>query len=113
MIRRPPRSTRTDTLFPYTTLFRSEEAGGLFLMSDGDVIYKTDALIAEDIDQYLEVHQHKSLLRFITCGSVDDGKSTLIGRLLYDSKMIIERSEERRVGKEYVSMCRSRWSRDH
>src|SRR3546814_6890200 len=52
-----------------------EEAGGLFLMSDGDVIYKTDALIAEDIDQYLEVHQHKSLLRFITCGSVDDGRS--------------------------------------
>ena len=51
-------------------------------------IYKTDALIAEDIDAYLETHQHKSLLRFITCGSVDDGKSTLIGRLLYDSKMI-------------------------
>ncbi len=47
-------------------------------------------LIAEDIDAYLEQHQHKSLLRFITCGSVDDGKSTLIGRLLYDSKMIFE-----------------------
>jgi bifunctional enzyme CysN/CysC len=52
--------------------------------------YKTDALIAADIDAYLEKHQHKSLLRFITCGSVDDGKSTLIGRLLYDSKMIFE-----------------------
>jgi len=47
-------------------------------------------LIATDIDAYLEQHQHKSLLRFITCGSVDDGKSTLIGRLLYDSKMIFE-----------------------
>ncbi len=47
-------------------------------------------LIAEDIEQYLKVHQHKSLLRFITCGSVDDGKSTLIGRLLYESKMIFE-----------------------
>src|ERR1700742_2840440 len=47
-------------------------------------------LIAEDIDAYLLQHQHKSLLRFITCGSVDDGKSTLIGRLLYDSKMIFE-----------------------
>jgi len=47
-------------------------------------------LIAEDIDAYLHQHQHKSLLRFITCGSVDDGKSTLIGRLLYDSKMIFE-----------------------
>ena len=47
-------------------------------------------LIAEDIEAYLHQHQHKSLLRFLTCGSVDDGKSTLIGRLLYDSKMIFE-----------------------
>ncbi len=53
-------------------------------------IYQTDALIAEDIDAYLAGHQNKSMLRFITCGSVDDGKSTLIGRLLYDSKMIFE-----------------------
>ena len=52
--------------------------------------FQTDALIAEDIDAYLRAHQYKSLLRFITCGSVDDGKSTLIGRLLYDSKMIFE-----------------------
>jgi bifunctional enzyme CysN/CysC len=52
--------------------------------------YRVDALIARDIDAYLHRHQHKSLLRFITCGSVDDGKSTLIGRLLYDSKMIFE-----------------------
>jgi bifunctional enzyme CysN/CysC len=47
-------------------------------------------LIATDIDAYLRQHETKSLLRFITCGSVDDGKSTLIGRLLYDSKMIFE-----------------------
>jgi bifunctional enzyme CysN/CysC len=47
-------------------------------------------LIEKDIEAYLEAHQHKSLLRFLTCGSVDDGKSTLIGRLLYDSKMIFE-----------------------
>ncbi|MCP5402873.1 MAG: sulfate adenylyltransferase subunit CysN [Novosphingobium sp.] len=52
--------------------------------------YVVDDLIAEDIDAYLEQHQHKTMLRFITCGSVDDGKSTLIGRLLYDSKMIFE-----------------------
>jgi bifunctional enzyme CysN/CysC len=69
-----------------------------------DPVYKTDALIAEDIDAYLDVHQHKSLLRFITCGSVDDGKSTLIGRLLYDSKMIFEdqlaslEADSKRVG---------------
>ncbi|AMK25771.1 sulfate adenylyltransferase subunit CysN [Sphingobium sp. TKS] len=67
-------------------------------------IYKTDALIAEDIDQYLQVHEHKTMLRFITCGSVDDGKSTLIGRLLYDSKMIFEdqlaalEADSKRVG---------------
>jgi len=61
-------------------------------------------LIAADIDAYLEQHQHKSLLRFLTCGSVDDGKSTLIGRLLYDSKMIFEdqlaalEADSKRVG---------------
>jgi bifunctional enzyme CysN/CysC len=47
-------------------------------------------LIASDIGEYLQAHEHKSLLRFITCGSVDDGKSTLIGRLLYESKMLFE-----------------------
>ncbi|MCM2972886.1 sulfate adenylyltransferase subunit CysN [Larsenimonas suaedae] len=48
------------------------------------------SLIAENIEQYLKEHENKDLLRFITCGSVDDGKSTLIGRLLHDSKMIYE-----------------------
>ena len=73
-------------------------------MTSADPIYKTDALIAEDIDAYLVQHQNKSLLRFITCGSVDDGKSTLIGRLLYDSKMIFEdqlatlEADSKRVG---------------
>jgi bifunctional enzyme CysN/CysC len=47
-------------------------------------------LIAADIGAYLQAHERKSLLRFITCGSVDDGKSTLIGRLLYESKMIFD-----------------------
>jgi bifunctional enzyme CysN/CysC len=47
-------------------------------------------LIAKDIEAYLDQHERKDLLRFLTCGSVDDGKSTLIGRLLYDSKMIYE-----------------------
>ena len=67
-------------------------------------VYVTDALIAEDIDAYLAGHERKSLLRFITCGSVDDGKSTLIGRLLYDSKMIFEdqlaalEADSKRVG---------------
>jgi bifunctional enzyme CysN/CysC len=69
-----------------------------------DSSYRPDALIASDISAYLEQHQSKSLLRFITCGSVDDGKSTLIGRLLYDSKMIFEdqlaalEADSKRVG---------------
>jgi len=75
-------------------------------MADTDTpsAYQTDALIAEDIDAYLDLHQNKTMLRFITCGSVDDGKSTLIGRLLYDSKMIFEdqlaalESDSKRVG---------------
>ena len=75
-------------------------------MADAPVepIYRTDALIAEDIEAYLDRHQTKTLLRFITCGSVDDGKSTLIGRLLYDSKMIFEdqlaalEADSKRVG---------------
>jgi len=51
---------------------------------------ESNELIANDIGAYLERHEHKSLLRFITCGSVDDGKSTLIGRLLYESKTLFE-----------------------
>ncbi len=47
-------------------------------------------LITEDIEKYLKQHEQKTMLRFITCGSVDDGKSTLIGRLLWDSKLIFE-----------------------
>jgi bifunctional enzyme CysN/CysC len=66
--------------------------------------YQAQALIAKDIDAYLQQHLHKNLLRFITCGSVDDGKSTLIGRLLYDSKLIYEdqlavlEADSKRVG---------------
>jgi bifunctional enzyme CysN/CysC len=48
------------------------------------------AQIAEEVERYLEAHAHKDLLRFITCGSVDDGKSTLIGRLLYESHLVFE-----------------------
>src|SRR6201991_2195425 len=61
-------------------------------------------LIATNIERYLAQHEQQSLLRFITCGSVDDGKSTLIGRLLYESKMIFEdqltalEADSRKVG---------------
>lgn len=48
------------------------------------------ALLENDIEEYLKVHENKDMLRFLTCGNVDDGKSTLIGRLLHDSKLIFE-----------------------
>ncbi|KAH2808397.1 hypothetical protein KXV85_006006, partial [Aspergillus fumigatus] len=73
--------------------WKSKSSRGISEMTDTthpEPVYVVDSLIAQDIDAYLDTHQHKTMLRFITCGSVDDGKSTLIGRLLYDSKMIFE-----------------------
>ncbi|KPM54350.1 adenylyltransferase [Frankia sp. R43] len=64
----------------------------------------TDDLVADDIEEYLRRHENKSMLRFITCGSVDDGKSTLIGRLLYDAKLVFSdqlaalESDSKKVG---------------
>jgi bifunctional enzyme CysN/CysC len=52
--------------------------------------YAMESLIAEDIEAYLRANEDRSLLRFITCGSVDDGKSTLIGRMLYESHLVFE-----------------------
>ena len=75
--------------------------GAIAAPSEG---YAAPDLAATDILAYLDAHQHKSLLRFITCGSVDDGKSTLIGRLLYDSQMIFDdqmaalEADSKRVG---------------
>jgi bifunctional enzyme CysN/CysC len=66
--------------------------------------HAADALLETDIDAYLTAHENKSLLRFITCGSVDDGKSTLIGRLLYETKLVFEdhmaalEADSRKVG---------------
>jgi len=54
------------------------------------IMSHSSELIATDIEAYLNVHENKDLLRFLTCGNVDDGKSTLIGRLLFDSKLIYE-----------------------
>src|SRR5690606_14201947 len=81
-----------------------EEAGGLFLMSVA--VAPETALIAQDIEAYLHAHRHKSLLRFITCGSVDDGKSTLIGRLLHDAHSSFDaqlhalEADSRRIGSQ-------------
>src|SRR3546814_12380919 len=97
MIRRPPRSTRTDTLFPYTTLFRSSYAQhadyGLILTRSNP-----------------DVPKHKGL----TCFFIDMRSAGIDVRPIRQLAGIAEyRSEERRVGKECVSTCRSRWSPYH
>jgi bifunctional enzyme CysN/CysC len=67
-------------------------------------------LVARDIERYLDAHRHKSLLRFITCGSVDDGKSTLIGRLLYESNVLYDdqlaalAADSKRVGTQGANL---------
>src|SRR5690606_4056154 len=67
-----------------------EEAGGVLLMSTGQTSAALVPTADTDIGLWLEQQTSKSLLRFLTCGSVDDGKSTLIGRLLYDSQLILD-----------------------
>jgi bifunctional enzyme CysN/CysC len=68
------------------------------------MVHAANDLLVSDIDEYLKLHENKTMLRFITCGSVDDGKSTLIGRLLYDSKLVFEdhlaalEADSKRVG---------------
>src|SRR3546814_20022801 len=100
MIRRPPRSTRTDTLFPYTTLFRSEGGDEL------EVLELQDDVGAEHLAQRLRPLARRALDHPVDplggCTHVVDGDRELAHR--------DRRSEERRVGKECVSTCRSRWS---
>src|SRR3546814_18108219 len=97
MIRRPPRSTRTDTLFPYTTLFRSPPQFCSKLSLSGDGGSHLRAATAQLITDQTETGDHRQP-----------------GRRLRNSRdaddVIVMRSEERRVGKECVSTCRSRWS---
>src|SRR3546814_17488758 len=111
MIRRPPRSTRTDTLFPYTTLFRSQDP---------------PELIPQMLDLWRQGHQVVYGIR----RSTDEGAVTswsrrafyrLIASMSEDDlplnagefRLVDARSEKRRVGKECVRTCRSRWSRYH
>src|SRR3546814_13170064 len=110
MIRRPPRSTRTDTLFPYTTLFRSRLEGGLAVRGTEDVFGLGSSLrmnAAHEIDEPLDrlplrlLCQPEALQR-LAIGAIGIGK--------FDD---LRRSEERRVGKACVSTCRSRWSPYH
>src|SRR3546814_11389331 len=116
MIRRPPRSTRTDTLFPYTTLFRSAfsrltanvKNNGV---SDRVILY--NGLIAQsDGMAMLNVvkgrEEYSSMAGIVHPSAVGE-----VTESINVKTRTIDRSEERRVGKECVSKCRSGWSRDH
>src|SRR3546814_12959654 len=100
MRRRPPRSTRTDTLFPYTTLFRSSKCpvkvkGPINLALDGMDVEGWTAVALKQIIAWIGM-----ILRYLQSP----------GRENVGSSIGQARSEERRVGKECVSTCRSRWS---
>src|SRR3546814_19460789 len=107
MILRPPRSTRTDTLFPYTTLFRSIPRGRLF-----GVI---------DLDDTMTMYVFVVVVLLIGVGIINRTISSPFGQILRAIRenearalslgyQVNRRSEERRVGKECISTCRSRWS---
>src|SRR3546814_13443098 len=113
MIRRPPRSTRTDTLFPYTTLFRSDQFDdlvGIHRLLRGDRDRGGDAteflqryVLGEQPAQHLRQRGERQRLR-------RQRGDQMLGAFL---EAVEQRSEERRVGKECVSTCRSRWSTYH
>src|SRR3546814_15930851 len=117
MIRRPPRSTRTDTLFPYTTLFRSDGGTRTASISGAWVAMRlaVDKLLAA---KTLVEDPIADKVGAISCGIY---KGTPVLDLDYDEDSVAEadgnfvltRSAERRLGKECVSTCRSRWSPVH
>src|SRR3546814_15769136 len=121
MIRRPPRSTRTDTLFPYTTLFRSN---GMDTFNAGVQYNDFKGTVAADIsdnvalaDYLVSLGQAESDERVvgfrIASGENRATPVTDVSLVAYLLRSAEFRSEERRVGKECVSTCRSRWSPAH
>src|SRR3546814_13764070 len=130
MIRRPPRSTRTDTLFPYTTLFRSWLREGPALAAEDrlrDGLAQSRRQDAESGGAALGPHRSDLLVHHATKGiaaelcSTGEQKALLIAILLAHARLLtlervaapVLRSEERRVGKECVSTCRFRWYAVH
>src|SRR3546814_20161376 len=114
MIRRPPRSTRTDTLFPYTTLFRSAVVAHAVRRREVPAAGETIQHVADVADQGARQRRRgdPALGRLHLQPAVpvlrQQGQETVVA-VLADAP----RSEERRVGKECVSTCRSRWSPYH
>src|SRR3546814_12049821 len=121
MIRRPPRSTRTDTLFPYTTLFRSREIFrapekmrfGRLAIAPGTSTFLVIGLNGSG-QARMSDEPHVRLIDAHAKGDGGDHPHILAGD---EGGLIgaafLGRSEERRVGKECVRTCRSRWSPDH
>src|SRR3546814_20467833 len=106
MIRRPPRSTRTDTLFPYTTLFRSRQTGVI-----PEEVSNPDFELPEFVDEVLiAADQNAYFLAYNYSDNFHPGMTTMQMIELAPDQCRLVRSEERRVGKEWVSTCRSRWS---
>src|SRR3546814_13855102 len=103
MIRRPPRSTRTETLFPYTTLFRSD--GGVGIAVRDHPFFAFGALLAEA----LLVGDRRGILLVGRIAGIERGADH--GWFRCDHGL--QRSEERRVGKVCVSTCSSRWEPFH
>src|SRR3546814_17590669 len=112
MIRRPPRSTRTDTLFPYTTLFRS--------LSSADPT--APALLAQLQELLLHLREEAWRDEAVAKQARAAGERSeptirpfidIVFRNDHPARRIVQRSEERRVGKDCVSTCRSRWSPSH
>src|SRR3546814_11298745 len=116
MIRRPPRSTRTDTLFPYTTLFRSPAFQKAIRWKSAVVSLRRHSLFIdfrfESDEQGVARIQHRPLYHGRLGQHQPDGLCFIdVG--LVGVRQLLARSEELRVGKECVSTCRSRWSPYH
>src|SRR3546814_15320806 len=104
MIRRPPRSTRTDTLFPYTTLFRSEVRPVIVGAAPRNIQQRAD--LADAGVPAVGGEKPELRIELFDVGCVIPARGD-------DDRRVAKRSEERRVGKECVSTCRSRWSPCH
>src|SRR3546814_14313212 len=119
MIRRPPRSTRTDTLFPYTTLFRS---GRRVVVKARIVRHKGMRFRAAPLAKHISYLERDGVTRDGRDASLFDAQGDAADRSAFAARgdgdrhhfrFLVSRSDESRVGQECVSTCRSRWSQAH
>src|SRR3546814_13446556 len=110
MIRRPPRSTRTDTLFPYTTLFRSA-GGDVLAFKIGHAVDAT--AFYRDYVHAVRIQDHQSTQGYFVTLEFVFAFVGVLACIGHGQPDVRYRSEERRVGKECVSTCSSRWSPYH